>query len=1558
MTLAAKHFDPQLGIDIHQYLAPPAPLPTPHIGMVLDPFDYLPIIGGTVHVSGVKRATAGTGGLCIHIPLGAWVPPMKAPMGPQFEDELFMGSRTVLADGEPFSRLGMPVLDCNLVGMIPPVRPKSPPKPKMSLTLPTAINVAIPTTVNVGGPPTISMTAMAFKGAFWLLKKSGVARRAADAFANMRRRACKNMNPGLLKCKVLRAEPVDIRDGSVVVTHEDFSIPGRLPLAWTRHYRSSETYAGASGHGWQTPADIRLVIEPDGAVLFVDVQSTAVFPHLPAGEGTEHAVLEFVDGARLMREADACGVRYVVRTKDGLRYVFVPPSNGPSSMPIERIEDLCGNHWQFERVDGHLVRIVESGIIDEETGQPLQGRFLEIDSRQGRVERIALHDPGTGLNYPLVRYRYDAAGDLIAAHDALDAPRTFEYREHRMVRHTDRLGLSFHYAFDDQWRVIRSWGDGGLYRYTFEYDALLRETQVTDSLGHTSLVKFDENGLPLCEIDPLDGVAVFEYDDVGRTTAVVDPMGLRTAFDYDERGNLLKLTRADGSVLETSYDAGDRPVDVIDPGGAIWSQRWDDRGLLLEQSTPLGAISRFGYNAYGQLRTHADPLGAVTRLQFDRHGQLQQVVDPLAVTSHYQHDALGSLQAQTGPAGQVTRYRHDGKGRLLEMIQPDGGRIHCEYDAEDQLLRHRDEAGHVTRLEYVGIGQIARRLQADGHSVCYEYDTEEQLTAVINQRGERYELRRDALGRIIEEVDYWGQARLYRYDACGRLLATEDALGHTVSYTTDKLGRVLGKALPDPDRTGHLVQETFRYDDGGRLVELRNPHRHVTCRFDPEGRLVEEVQDGFRITSRFDALGRRVARETSAGNRVLHTFDARGQVGTVRINNDVPIVIERDLLGRAVNEKLGEHLQRRLHYDGRGLMTVQSVLRDELPLFETSYGYDGSGNLTERRDSEHGSDCYTHDPLGRVMSHADPTGRIAHFLNDAAGDRLQTRVRPARMKRVSGGDAMPDLWTREGVHEGVRYVFDRTGTLVLRSTDQTCAGLADRSEELHLRWDASQRLVESRKGTEITRYGYDAVGRRVFKRNATHTTWFFWDGDTLAAEVVQDDASRAPCAATGSNVLELTEFQEKKRRTAALHARAREYVYHPGTFVPLALIERQPIDSALHVRPRSACEVTARSDVDNTSEPSAPAARALSRNRFRPDPGDPTGVLLASLSEDPGWAVLGHTAGLSGAMRSRGLGSLSLGGAPADRPGAGALGRTALLGGIVREPAPARPARPSETDQSRVRKRPADPARIPPEDSGAAEVYYYHVDPNGCPTRLTDPQGNVVWSASYTAWGATTRQSGSIQNHLRLQGQYLDMETGLHYNRFRYYDVRTGAYISQDPVGIAAGPNIYEYGPNTGMFVDPLGLSRYRRVTASDGRTVYQRDDLFDPQRKSAWKDPVTGQWKRGSNLDRMGDGLAPIGTDGKSVQLHHLTQTEINTFTGQRGSLVEILTDTHQNHSRILHYPFPRDPNRPKQTLPRYPSFRKNADGTASALDKQFNDFRTAYWKRRAADLLSGCRS
>ncbi len=64
----------------------------------------------------------------------------------------------------------------------------------------------------------------------------------------------------------------------------------------------------------------------------------------------------------------------------------------------------------------------------------------------------------------------------------------------------------------------------------------------------------------------------------------------------------------------------------------------------------------------------------------------------------------------------------------------------------------------------------------------------------------------------------------------------------------------------------------------------------------------------------------------------------------------------------------------------------------------------------------------------------------------------------------------------------------------------------------------------------------------------------------------------------------------------------------------------------------------------------------------------------------------------------------------------------------------------------------------------------------------------------------------AIENNLRFQGQYYDVETGLHYNRHRYYDPTTARFINLDPIGLLGGNNNYEYAHNPIAWIDPLGL--------------------------------------------------------------------------------------------------------------------------------------------------------
>ena len=105
------------------------------------------------------------------------------------------------------------------------------------------------------------------------------------------------------------------------------------------------------------------------------------------------------------------------------------------------------------------------------------------------------------------------------------------------------------------------------------------------------------------------------------------------------------------------------------------------------------------------------------------------------------------------------------------------------------------------------------------------------------------------------------------------------------------------------------------------------------------------------------------------------------------------------------------------------------------------------------------------------------------------------------------------------------------------------------------------------------------------------------------------------------------------------------------------------------------------------------------------------------------------------------------------------------------------------------------------------EIYHYHLDHLGTPRELTNQQGSIVWKARYKTYGnVALKDVEEVENNLRFQGQYFDQESGLHYNRHRYYDPSVGQFTTQDPIGLLGGVNNYQYAPNPVGWVDPLGL--------------------------------------------------------------------------------------------------------------------------------------------------------
>ncbi|MCV8483411.1 polymorphic toxin type 34 domain-containing protein, partial [Escherichia coli] len=121
--------------------------------------------------------------------------------------------------------------------------------------------------------------------------------------------------------------------------------------------------------------------------------------------------------------------------------------------------------------------------------------------------------------------------------------------------------------------------------------------------------------------------------------------------------------------------------------------------------------------------------------------------------------------------------------------------------------------------------------------------------------------------------------------------------------------------------------------------------------------------------------------------------------------------------------------------------------------------------------------------------------------------------------------------------------------------------------------------------------------------------------------------------------------------------------------------------------------------------------------------------------------------------------------------------------------------------------------QMDPVYTPARKIHLYHCDHRGLSLALISKEGATEWCAEYDEWGNLLNEENphQLQQLIRLPGQQYDEESGLYYNRHRYYDPLRGRYITQDPIGLKGGWNFYQYPLNPVTNTDPLGLEVFPR---------------------------------------------------------------------------------------------------------------------------------------------------
>lgn len=1143
MLLASKHFTPVIGIDIHITVLPPGiptPLPYPYVGMVIDPMDYVPIIGSTVNVNCVPKGNSGTAGMIgtvIHIPMGG--PFAMAPMIGH-DSMNFFGSTKVSVEDSYFTPAGYMTMTCNDIGMPLSATPGKKMKPVPSLYLPSSMSVPMPMgkPVNVGGPyaPDLMgmLMALVMSYGFGALMKG-----AGKGLKKLNHKVLKKFpaTQGLSKkmCK-MGFEPVDLVTGRMVYEGEDFSIAGPIPIRWERNWYSDSAYEGIMGYGMHCNYDL---------ALHVDYDEDSIVMRLPDGRITSFPML-LVENESSYNRTEKLTLTFI----DGRTYE-VTDHQTQQTYTFTKFTDSLYKPTSLRNPEGFEIQFVYNAVYQLEQIIDTAGRRidLELDEDNRVTEITATHQ---GETRTLVKYGYNKEGDLTELIDALDQKTVMEYENHLMVKKTDRNGQAFYWEYDGKTtgaKCIRTWGDGGILSGSIEYHK--GYNIVTNSLEQESIYYF--NNLNLCTqvTDPKGDHIFHEYTPYMEPYRDIDEEGNITGYSYDERGNLTGLHQPDGSVIGFVYDEKDRLVLTKDPaGGSVVKTFENDR---LHAVIGLdGGVTSFEYNEQGLINEVRDNAGNRTKLAYDEDHNLHKLTLPNGAESHWEYDAWGRCLHTKNSEDHQQQFFYDELDRIYQIRQADTNLVKLKYNAYDEVIQTIDQKKREVNFDYTPMGSLKMR-EENGRKVFFKYDTEEQLNTITNEHNEYYRFSRNEKGEIIREIGFDGLTRKYDRDRAGKVLRVNRPDDKYTEYEYDYNGRITRAEHSDG------TWETYSYDLNGNLTEAINEHSHVQLIRDSAGRIIAEKQDGHIVESEYDALSNRTNITSSLGANIALTRNKLGLIeemnAAVSSKSFSPYEGEmstqsgqrgswtaqfaHNSLGMEVERILPGGITNHIEYDHAGRPIQHKVTAGNREMRHRTYTWNVNDRLTKMVDElTRGTVAYSYDEFNNLASARYENKQFDYKLPDEVGNLYRTEGKGDR-KYGTGGQLLEA--------DGNTFKYDAEGNLITKVTNKG-------------NWDyqwygnGMLRSVTDPKNN-TTQFEYDALGRRTAKiadvslslsKANKKITRFVWDGNVPLHEWSYDLKDRPELVVDEFGLL----AESKPEPIENLIT----WVFDEGTFKPAAKI--------------------------------------------------------------------------------------------------------------------------------------------------------------------------------------------------------------------------------------------------------------------------------------------------------------------------------------------------------------------------------------------------------------------
>ncbi|MCD4487017.1 hypothetical protein LQR31_21330, partial [Chromobacterium vaccinii] len=710
-----------------------------------------------------------------------------------------------------------------------------------------------------------------------------------------------------------------------------------------------------------------------------------------------------------------------------------------------------------------------------------------------------------------VRYELDAYGNRIKEWDGNNHLTTREFdtlgRVHKETHGEGDATLTDYDAFGNAVKITDPRGNAGY----FYFDALGRRILQVDPEGGATRTDYDALGNARAVTRYANAVDPSTLQiGILPTVAADAKRDAVSRIDYDALGRQTKITDAEGGVETMTYDAFGNKATYTNQLGAVFSYDYDAAGHVLKETGRDGATvlsaKRFEYDAFGnrtlQVEAEGQPEQRRTSYGYDANNRLVSQRGDVVHTYTLTGADLKPLEADVAPT--ETR-RYDAAGNLVEFTDAGGNVTRSAYDSQNRKVRERNGDGYVTTWAYDGAGNVTEQrvyatavgLPADGGApqpadgACritkFEYDNNNRLKRTIipdqliirgnAQKGGSPEVsegalvtehRYDANGNVAKEIDARGNSVYRWFDKAGRKVLEVDAAGYAVAWDYNSAGKPIRETryaaaigVPADGDTLDAVKAKLKTDAQNRISEFD---------YDRLGRVKEERRLNVAYYNQADFNG---AAKDDPIQQTLQT----GAVRTQYHYNQMGLVDQKTDAKSGVTDIGYDKLGREIHREEAAFANQAGQM--VRPTTDTVYN--GLGQATQvRKASVDGVFSETHYGAGgRADWTKDAEGNVIWYDYDAVGN--VSRTRRDRKEAAGGQDVTLYAYTAakqqsvkqdagSGLYTETRY--NAWGQVTNKRTSLNRQGDWQEFSE----YDGAGRLTRGNAGGVTKLYGYDANG--------------------------------------------------------------------------------------------------------------------------------------------------------------------------------------------------------------------------------------------------------------------------------------------------------------------------------------------------------------------------------------------------------------------------------------------------------------------------------------------------